>query len=158
MDHFERLGLPRRFSLDPAAAERAYLARSRELHPDFHAGGSAADQLASLDLSAALNDAYATLTDPLRRAEYLCELLGGPTAAGEKGQDPAFLMAAMEYRERAEGGEADAVRAEVAAAEADTLSRVGRVLDGSPTGTDLTAARRELNAVRTLRSLVRDLG
>ena len=35
MTHFERLGLPRRFRLDAAELERNYLARSREVHPDF---------------------------------------------------------------------------------------------------------------------------
>ena len=35
LTHFERLGLPRRFRLDPAELERNYLAKSREVHPDF---------------------------------------------------------------------------------------------------------------------------
>ena len=39
--HFERLGLPRRFRLDPAELERNYLARSRTVHPD-HAGNARA--------------------------------------------------------------------------------------------------------------------
>ena len=32
--HFERLGLPARFALDPEALERSYLERSRALHED----------------------------------------------------------------------------------------------------------------------------
>src|SRR2546430_11551677 len=79
MDHFERLGLPRRFSLDAAAAERAYLARSRALHPDYHQLGSSAEQVASTALSAALNEAYATMKDPFKRAEDLLRLEGGLT-------------------------------------------------------------------------------
>jgi molecular chaperone HscB len=46
-NHFERLGLPRRFVLDEADLEREYLARSRATHPDFHQGGSSSEQLAS---------------------------------------------------------------------------------------------------------------
>ena len=72
--HFERLGLPRRFALDGAEVERAYLARSRSLHPDFHALGSEAERRASEELSSALNEAYSILRDPFRRADYL-----GPT-------------------------------------------------------------------------------
>jgi molecular chaperone HscB len=96
-DLFERLGLPRRFSVDPAAVERAYLARSREIHPDYHATADAAERKASLDDTAALNEAYVTLTDPFRRAEYLMRLLGGPT---DKTQDQTFLMEMMETREK----------------------------------------------------------
>ncbi len=64
MDYFDRLGLPRRFSLDAAELERAYLARSRAIHPDYHLAGSDAELAASLELSAAVNEAYNTLRDP----------------------------------------------------------------------------------------------
>ena len=37
-----------------------------------------------MDQSASLNDAYATLKQPFRRAEYLMELEGGPSAAEHK--------------------------------------------------------------------------
>ena len=77
--HFERLGLPRRFRLDAAALEANYLARSREVHPDF-----TGNDPASLQASAALNEAYTTLREPFRRAEYLLNLEGGPSAARER--------------------------------------------------------------------------
>ncbi len=96
--HFERLGLPRRFALDAAAIERNYLARSRETHPDYHQQSSVAHQRASMEQSAALNDAYATLKQPFRRAEYLLALEGGPTAAEHKAMAPAFLEEMLELR------------------------------------------------------------
>src|SRR5262249_2099617 len=98
MDHFDRLGLPRRFSLDGAAIERAYLARSRALHPDYHQLGSSAEQAASVELSAALNEAYGTLKDEYKRAEYLQRLEGGPTAAELKDVPPEFLEEMLEMR------------------------------------------------------------
>jgi molecular chaperone HscB len=101
-DHFTRLGLPRRFALDSAALEAAYLARSRELHPDFYQAASTAEQQASQDLSAALNDAYRTLRVPFSRADYLLILLGGPSAAEVKDVPPAVLMDALERREQIE--------------------------------------------------------
>ena len=67
-NHFERLGLPRRFSLSTAEVEREYLARSRAVHPDFHRLGAAGEERATTELSARLNEAYATLRDPFRRA------------------------------------------------------------------------------------------
>src|SRR5438046_10701262 len=95
--HFERLGLPRRFPLDPAELERNYLARSREVHPD-HAG----NDRASLEASAALNEAYSVLRDPFRRADYLLTLEGGPTATEQKQAAPEFLEEMLDLRMRIE--------------------------------------------------------
>src|SRR5579885_2354189 len=100
--HFDRLGLPRRFALDPATVERHYLAESRAVHPDYHAGGSAAEQAASLELSAAVNEAYNVLTDPFTRADYLITLDGGPTATQQKAVPHAFLAEMLELRDRVE--------------------------------------------------------
>lgn len=101
-DYFHRLGLPRRFALDAAELERQYLARSRAVHPDYHAAGSSADLAASLELSAALNEAYNTLRDPFTRADYLLALEGGPSAGEQKQMPPAFLAEMLEARERVE--------------------------------------------------------
>src|SRR4051812_18131874 len=95
--HFERLGLPRRFRLDPAELERNYLAKSREVHPDY-AGGDPA----SLHAAAAVNEAYAVLRDPFRRAEYLLTVEGGPSAADVKQMPAEFLEEMLELRMRIE--------------------------------------------------------
>ena len=172
-DHFERLGLPRRFAVDPASVEREYLARSRAVHPDFHGLGTAAEQRASLEETAALNEAYLALKDPFRRAEYLLGLLGGPTAQAEKNLDQAFLTEMMEVRERSEeagtGGPCraarEAIREDLRAKDDDRLARVGSAfarLEGMTADTPgraelLADVRRQLNAAKTIRSLLRDL-
>src|SRR5437016_4628720 len=97
MTHFERLGLPRRFHLDPAALERNYLAKSREVHPDF-----TGNDPTSLRASAALNEAYATLRDPFRRAEYLLGIEGGPSANEVKQMPAEFLEEMLALRMRIE--------------------------------------------------------
>ena len=102
LDHFQRLGLSRRFPLDAAELERAYLSRSRTLHPDYHLAGSAAELSASLELSAALNEAYNTLRDPFARADYLLTLAGGPAASEFKQLPPNFLAEMLEAREEVE--------------------------------------------------------
>src|SRR5262245_23938062 len=98
LDYFARLGLPRRFSLNPAETERRYLAHSRELHPDFHQLGSTSQQSASLELTSRLNEAYATLRDPFRRAEYLLRLEGGPSASEQKEMPAEFLEEMLQLR------------------------------------------------------------
>src|SRR5207247_4503444 len=97
-NHFERLGLPRRFLLDQAEIERQYLARSRALHPDFHQLGSSGEQSASLELTARLNEAYTVLRDPFKRAEYLMSLEGGPSAGELKEMPAEFLEEVLELR------------------------------------------------------------
>jgi DnaJ-domain-containing protein 1 len=105
--HFERLGLPRRFDLDRASLEQQYLLRSRQLHPDAHQLGTTAEQQASLVLSSALNEAYATLRDPFRRADYLLHLLGGPSASELKEVPGDFLMEMLELREQIDTADSD---------------------------------------------------
>ena len=98
LSHFERLGLPRRFALDAQELESNYLMRSRDSHPDFHRMASSAQQRDSQEQSAALNEAYATLRKPFRRAEYLLQLAGGPSAAEHKEMAPEFLEEMLELR------------------------------------------------------------
>ncbi len=158
-DLFERLGLPRRFSIDAAEVERRYLARSRECHPDLQAGATEAEQIAAIERTASLNQAYATLKDPFRRAEYLLGLLGGPTAGQEKSLDQAFLMAMMETRERMD--ELRAAGLDLRELEIDLERQYNEVLTDvarrfEPPA-DLVAIRRRLNAAKTIQSLLRDL-
>jgi molecular chaperone HscB len=161
-DHFERLGLPRRFSLDPAALEAAYLGRTRAVHPDFHHTGSGGEQAASEALTAAVNEAYTTLRDPFRRAEHLLALLGGPTATDVKDIPPAFLMEMMDLREQIETVTRSGDEVKLSAMDASLGTRlagfyggVGRLFAADPV--PLVAIRRELNAAKVVKGLLRDL-
>lgn len=165
-DYFERLGLPRRFSVDPATVEREYLARSRELHPDFHHLGGDLEQRTSLELTAALNEGYVTLRDPFRRGEYLLTLLGGPSAREEKNLDQSFLMEMMELRERIEEARAEPERlqeieAELTAQLAGFATEIGNQfakLEAEPDQPSTRISiRKTLNAAKTIQSLLRDL-
>jgi len=165
-DYFERLGLPRRFSVDPATVEREYLARSRELHPDFHHLGGDLEQRASLELTAALNEGYVTLRDPFRRGEYLLTLLGGPSAREEKNLDQSFLMEMMELRERIEEArdepeQLQEVEAELTEQLAGFAAEIGNHFTKLEAGPDQPPARlsirKTLNAAKTIQSLLRDL-
>ena len=150
--HYERLGLPRRFSVDLAELERAYLERSREVHPDYHALSGDRDQTAS----AALNEAYTTLRDPFRRAEYLLSLHLGDATPVARPQSPAFLMQAMELRERLEdGGELAALDAEVEALIDAEHAAVERLF--AEPAADAVGIRQHLNAWKTLASLRRSI-
>jgi molecular chaperone HscB len=170
-DHFERLGLARTFALTPADVERNYLARSREVHPDFHQAASAGSERASTELSALLNAAYATLRDPFRRAEYLLQLEGGPGAAEQKEMAPAFLMEMLELRERIEEARgagstaAPGLQQELADRRAALLGEVAEQFaryealpaTGAARAGLLVRVRQLLNATRYVQNLLRDL-
>lgn len=167
-DFFDRLGLPRRFVVDAAALERAYLARSRAVHPDYHLAGPSADLNASLELSAAVNEAYNTLRDPFARAEHLLALEGGPSAAEQKDVPPAFLMEVMELRERLETARGNAAETERLAADFASrydalLGAVGALFQRTEAATAPDRAnlhkqvRASLNAAKYVRGLIRDL-
>src|SRR6478609_11021469 len=160
-DYFERLGLPRRFSLDADLLEREYLARSRELHPDYHRLGSSAEQAASTELSAGLNEAYTTLKDPFKRAEYLLKLEGGPSASELKDVPPEFLEEMLDLRMEIGGltpdsPQAAALEKQLAERRAALLAQVGALLEGT-SPSRLADARRLLNATKYVQNLIRDL-
>jgi molecular chaperone HscB len=172
--HFERLQLPRRFALDPAEIERNYLARSRESHPDYHQLASTSEQRASLELSAALNEAYTTLRQPYRRAEYLLVLEGGPSAAEHKEMAPAFLEEMLELRMEIEelresGGAESPARASMARQLSERSDKLQaelatefQGLEALPASDNVRSARlirvrQILNAAKYVEGLLRDL-
>ncbi len=69
--YYELLGIERKLSLDPAELQRRFYERSREWHPDKFARKSEAERQQALDTSSRLNDAYRTLRDPVKRAQYV---------------------------------------------------------------------------------------
>ena len=167
---FNRLGLPRRFVLDAGDLERAYLAHSRAVHPDFHLAGASADLNASLELSAAVNEAYNTLRDPFARADHLLALQGGPSASEHKQLPPAFLAEMLDAREaielaRAKPAEVERMEKAFSARYDGLMNEVAATfqkLEAIPAETPECAnlrlrVRGLLNAAKYVRGLIRDL-
>jgi molecular chaperone HscB len=70
---------------------------------------SDAQKRVAMQWSAQINEAYRVLRDPLRRAQYLCELAGHPVADQPNvGMDLAFLGQQMQWREELEDVRASA--------------------------------------------------
>lgn len=119
-DYFEMFGLPRAYHIDLAALQSAYMAISRNIHPDRYAMASPAEQAFAMRASAVVNRAYETLKDAFARAEYLLESAGGQNAAQDKRVPADLLGQIMMMREeleeaRAAGDEKriQSIRAEV---------------------------------------------
>jgi molecular chaperone HscB len=99
-DDFQLFGLERRFALDRAELEARRRALQAEVHPDRFAASDAAARRAAMQSSVRVNEAYARLKDPLKRAAYLCELAGVAIAAEDNTAMPVdFLHRQMTWRE-----------------------------------------------------------
>jgi molecular chaperone HscB len=101
--HFDVFGLPRAHALDLPALEKGYRELSLKLHPDRFAQAEAKERRLSLEQTTALNEAYKTLKDPVKRAFYLLKLQGvdldRDDASAQKNMPLDFLEEVMELRE-----------------------------------------------------------
>jgi molecular chaperone HscB len=103
-NHFLRLGLKPSFDIDLDWLDQHYFDMQRNLHPDRFATCSAQEKSLSQQQATAINDAYETLREPLRRADYLVDLLSVdllPEGCNLV-NDHALLMETMELREALE--------------------------------------------------------
>ncbi|MFN3186926.1 MAG: Fe-S protein assembly co-chaperone HscB [Nannocystaceae bacterium] len=162
MDHFERLGQPAQHALDRDALEHAYLQRAAAAHPDKVAQDDASAKRAAMEASAAINEAYRTLRDPVKRAEYLVKLAGrdldsSDPDSGAPQMPQSFLIEMIEHRERVAeaqaGGSLDALRDDIEAQESDALSAAVSAIDGG----DHEAAARHLVVRRYLQRLLDEI-
>ena len=76
LDHFQVMGIERGFHVDLNNLEKRYKSLTKILHPDRFARAGVEARRASLERTVQLNDAWRTLQDPVRRAEYLLALHG----------------------------------------------------------------------------------
>jgi molecular chaperone HscB len=165
VDHFQVFGIERRYAVEVADLERRYKDMTKVLHPDRFARADERARRASLKRSIQLNEAWRTLKDPVRRAEYLLSLSGVEVGAEDgtskrvDGQKvrlpvaPALLMEVMELREglaeaRAaqDHGRVDKLARDVLARKESALRAVGSVF--AQKQPDVEAIARDLVAVR----------
>ena len=146
---FELFGLPQRFEQERAAIDERWKALQREAHPDRFAAQGASAQRAALQWSVRINEAYQRLKDPLKRATYLCELMGAPIGAeSNTAMPPEFLMEQMEWREALDEArdeeELEALSDRVLSRRREMLARIGQLLDAEG---DAHAAAQQVRAL-----------
>jgi len=129
VDHYQRLGVEMTFDVDVPALDRVYFDLQRQLHPDRFATKAAKERALSQQQATALNDAYETLKDPLKRADYLVHLKGVnvlPEGCNLV-QDQSILIEAMEMRERLASANS---MADVGALSRETKAEIDDVVAG----------------------------
>ena len=156
---FELFGLPQQFAQDRSTIDAHWKELQREAHPDKFAAQGAAAQRVALQWSVRINEAYQRLRDPLKRAAYLCELLGAPIDAHHNTAMPAdFLHQQMEWREALEEArgedELEAIASELAASRKTLLARIAHLLDVEG---DAAAAAQQVRALMFLERFGEDI-
>lgn len=100
MDYFQIFGIENKFNLDLKGLSERYQTIQKSVHPDKFTHGSSQDQMLAVKKSTLINDAYQTLKNPLKRAEYMLTLRGVEQPSEQASfSDNEFLMRQMELRE-----------------------------------------------------------
>jgi molecular chaperone HscB len=169
-DYYELFGIGRGLNLSLDDLQQRFYALSRELHPDRFMRKPEAEQQRALDMSSALNDAYRTLKDPIKRAQYLLSLEGFDIGEQRsKDVPPELLEEVFELNmalEEMRGGD-DSARPQLEAADKNfngMLAAAGEELaalfvkyDAAPSRDVLGEIRNALNRRKYIQNLVSEV-
>ena len=102
-NYFEMFGLSTDFRIDLDELAKRYRDLQKVTHPDKFANAGEQQQRIAMQSATQVNEAYNTLRDPLKRAQYMLHL-AGRNADGENltSSDTDFLMQQMMLRESLE--------------------------------------------------------
>ena len=153
-NHFELFHLPQRFAIDSAALDNAYRDVQSQVHPDRFVNATDAEKRVAMQWATRANEAYQTLKNPQKRAQYLCELHGVDLQTESNTAMPmAFLMQQMEWREELAEARAgkdvellDKLDSQLRAARKEQLAAIEVHLDGA----DYQAAAQGVRALMFL--------
>jgi molecular chaperone HscB len=153
-NHFELFNLPARFNVDTSALDAAYREVQSRVHPDRFVGATDAEKRVAMQWATRANEAYQTLKNPMKRAQYLCEINGADLKTESNTAMPAqFLMQQMEWREELGDARAardadalDALDAQVKRERKQRLEAIGKELDAG----DFEAAAQGVRALMFL--------
>lgn len=101
---FDIFNLPINFELNKQLLSERYLKLQKQLHPDNFVTAEPFKQRLAIEQSADINEAFATLNNPVSRAEAIITLHTGqiPSIEEKSITDVTFLMQQLEWREKLE--------------------------------------------------------
>ncbi|KAF9405212.1 hypothetical protein BGZ94_003690 [Podila epigama] len=108
-NYFEVLGLSPEptFNIDVKDLRNKFFKIQQKVHPDSYSQNINGDQIYAQQQSSLANKAYATLKEPLSRANYILELFQSPIHESESLDNPELLMEVMEARELLEDAQTE---------------------------------------------------
>lgn len=99
-NYFELFELPVSFDVPKEHLDTRFRSLQRFLHPDKFASAADAERRWSMQAASFVNEAYQTLSMPLKRASYILSLNGiSLDEETDTQMSPMFLMEQMELRE-----------------------------------------------------------
>jgi len=99
-NYFELFELPIAFDIPEEQLSTRFRSLQRFLHPDKFASAADAERRWSMQAASFVNEAYQTLSKPLKRASYILSLNGiSLDEETDTQMSPMFLMEQMELRE-----------------------------------------------------------
>lgn len=165
-DYFDLLSVPRRYAIDQATLAAAFRAIARSVHPDRFGGEREEVRRLATRLSAEVNQAFNVLKDPVKRADYMLALAGGPGAAELRDVPEDLLAEVMMLREQVDevkaAGDTAALevhRSKIAKRRAATLQLIADRADRLDTSgeDERKELRRLLNSVKYFNNLLREV-
>lgn len=171
-DHFKTLGVPARYAIDLNAAEERFREASRALHPDRFATADPRARRFATGRTVQLNEAWRTVKDSVRRAEYLLSRAGfevageagafRPGAGGTKEKlavPPALLGEILDLREELAEARAAGDDAHVQKLARDVRGRLSSVLERVAAGFERAEGERTGSSeeLRALELVTHDL-
>lgn len=170
MDYYRVLGIEPKLQLNLNELQQLFYGRSRELHPDRFARAEASVRDAALEESSLLNDAYRTLRDAAKRAEYFLKHKGFDIGEqGTKDVPPELLeevfelnMALEELKSGDESARPQLTQARdqftaLLAQSDNELEQLFAAHDAAPGEQVLKQIRGLLNRRRYIQNLLRDV-
>jgi molecular chaperone HscB len=162
-DFFEIFGLGETLSIDNADLQKRFYELSRKLHPDLFARKSEREREQALESSSVLNDAYRTLRDPVKRAEYVLSRHGFDMAEQRSSNVPPELLEEVfelnEALEEMRTGD-DSARPQLVEARQKFSAMLGEIdteLEAEFAAFHLPEIRGLLNRRRYIENLLRDV-
>jgi len=100
VNYFQLFGFDNQFNINTKALAQTYQNIQRAVHPDRFAHGSEQEKLLAVKKSTLINDAYQTLKNPIKRAEYMLVLRNVDMPNEQVSfSDNSFLKRQIELRE-----------------------------------------------------------
>jgi molecular chaperone HscB len=128
-NYYEVLGLSPepKFDINIKQLRNKFLRIQQKIHPDSFSQNTNGDQVYAQQQSSLANKAYATLKEPLSRANYMLDLMGAPIHETESLDEPELLMQVMEARELLEDAKTED---EIQGLKSQNDERIKETVDG----------------------------
>ena len=96
-NYFSLFDLPKSYEIDSSKLLKTYKGYQRQIHPDRFFQASKSELSNADQVSSCVNEGYKTLSDPIKRGEYMLRLFKKETKANVP---PDFLMKILDIHEQ----------------------------------------------------------